>query len=117
MRNLALDSSPFNNRLIFFLCVIISNIATAIENNSIDIICVLKMVSNITGYDTPAPIDPRDTYLVISKIKAKIPKPSTAGTGVKAIPIPNMDATPFPHLKPANTGNICPVKADAPSNI
>jgi hypothetical protein len=75
---------------------------------------LLKTVNNIIGYDIPAIIEPNETYLNSNNTIMKTPKAHNAGMGVKAITIPNKVATPFPPLKLAKTGYMCPITAATP---
>ena len=71
----------------------------------------------IKGYEIPANIEPKDTYLNMISIRRNTPKVRSAGPVVRVITTPNKAATPLPPLKPANNGKIWPIKAINPNKI
>lgn len=68
------------------------------------------------GKHIPAVMLPRETYFEMSKTIANIPIEHKAAQGNKPNPTPNNVATPFPPLKLAKTGNVCP-KTTATADI
>lgn len=72
--------------------------------------------SNI-GNATPADIDEIDTIPVINRTPRKTTMQPIVSKGCNAKSIPKKVATPFPPLKPARRGNICPMIATTPVRI
>ena len=72
---------------------------------------------NVTpmGYVKPAIMDANDTYLVISSVTINTNTQSKEAGKFIANIIPKSVAIPFPPLKPAKTGNKCPITAAIPS--
>lgn len=58
------------------------------------------------GKAAPEIIELNETYFVMKSVNKKIPRAITVGRGAIARMMPNRHATPFPPLKPANTGKM-----------
>ena len=69
----------------------------------------------LKGNVNPASIELNDTYLEIINTKIKTRTQSIAAGKCTANIIPNNVAMPLPPLKPAKTGNKCPITAVIPS--
>jgi hypothetical protein len=63
----------------------------------------------------PANIDDKETYRVVNNTVKNTVSTNKLVIGVKHTTTPNIVATPYPPLKPANTGNTCPTKAAIPN--
>ncbi len=103
---ISFDSSPLNSLPIFFLCVTISAIATSMEKILRTMEGVSKIKNSKSGKASPALIEETDTIPVIRRTIINTPKQLNVSNGCMARSTPNTVATPFPPLKPANSGNI-----------
>lgn len=70
-----------------------------------------------TGKAIAALIEARLTYLNIKKIRMNTPRLIRQANGCAARITPNKVAIPFPPLKPAKTGKMCPITAATPNTI
>ena len=98
----------------FFLWVMINRIATNKENISKVSLWFFKTTFKKKGKLRPAIIDDNDTKRVANKTIKKTVNTNKLVKGVIHITIPKIVATPFPPLKPANTGNTWPTSAAIP---
>ena len=112
-----LFSVPFFRRLIFSLCVIGTNIATAIVNINNKGDCGITKKYVTKGNVTVAVMLASETYPKVNNTIVKIPRAIKAGIGINPNPTPNNVATPLPPLNPANTGKICPTTTAAAATI
>lgn len=112
-----LFSVPLNNLVIFFWWVRITKNATIIANKRYKVSFSSNMNKINTIKATPANMELKDTKRVVNKVKANTTKQSKATAGCIANAIPKMVATPFPPLKPAQIGKICPTTAASPNII
>ena len=101
----------------FFLWVTIMAAATKTEN-------ILKIVDGVsknrkrnTGKAMPVVIEEMETIPVISSTARKTPRQHRVRRGCIASSVPKTVDTPLPPLKPAKTGNICPMMATKPVKI
>lgn len=66
------------------------------------------------GNVMPAIMEDKETIRLANKTIKNTTMDRQQDKGKMQITIPKMVATPFPPLKPANTGNMCPNKAVTP---
>ena len=62
-------------------------------------------------------IDPAETYLVKKTTSKKTGRPIKKSQGQYAKIMPAVQATPFPPLKDANIGKMCPIVVTKPNKI
>lgn len=67
------------------------------------------------GKETPAAMEDNETIRLANKTIKNTIMDKAQDKGKMQMTIPKMVATPFPPLKPANTGNIWPNKAATPN--
>jgi len=108
------DSSFLRRRWMFLRCVIMSRAATMIEKTvRIGLVLPNTMFRKI-GKVMPAIIEDKETILVEIRISKNTLKDKAQASGKMHKTTPKIVATPFPPLKPAKTGNICPISAATP---
>lgn len=101
----------------FLRCVMIRRIATTIEKVVNTGLSFPNTTLSTIGKAIPAIIDDKETMRLANKTIKKTLNERQVETGKIHITIPKMVATPFPPLKPANTGKIWPTKAAIPKPI
>ena len=94
----------------FFLCVKIKNIRTAIENKNVEnsVLFTTKPYVHIIENDKTIAIDAMEEIFTNFAKNAQIATDIKANNGDKTTNIPAEVATPFPPLNPSHTGYTCP---------
>ena len=105
----------------FDLWVINTNRATIPENiKRYGLIFKSKMkfcAAKIKGREKVAESELKETYLVTERERKNMQRAKIVGKGARPKKTPSVVFTPFPPLKPAKRGNICPNMAERPANM